>query len=91
MERIQLPEEFEGMYETIDLALAAFLKTKGYKVAGVHKKRNRRKATIFFEKDDNIEEDINGYFNGAEIPARDFFDNVRGLKSQIVNDYSGRD
>jgi hypothetical protein len=77
----------EDVYRTIDLSLAAYLKTIGYPIVAVEQKRNRRKATILIELTPQLEKDVNDYFNNkAKVDPRAFYDNVRGLKSQIVNE-----
>jgi hypothetical protein len=78
----------ESEYSTIDLALAAYLKTIGRAVIGIEQKgnSNRRKAIIKFDQDSELPEIIRLYYdNQASVDPRTFYDNVRGLKSQIVN------
>jgi hypothetical protein len=80
--------ENENIYQTIDLALAAYLKTQGKNIICIDHKGNsrKRKATIVFEMSEDLEEMIKKYYdNEALVDPRTFFDNVRGLKSRIVN------
>ena len=75
-------------YPTIDLALSAYLITKGKKIQSISHRGNskRRKATIIFEKTDDLIELVDKYFdNTATVPPREYADNIRGLKSRIVN------
>jgi len=79
-------QQNEDVYRTIDLPLAAYLKTIGYTVVGIDRKRNKKKASVLIKHDENLSTVVKEYFDGnSKVEPRSFYDNVRGLKSQIVN------
>jgi hypothetical protein len=77
-------------YSTIDLALAAYLKTIGYEIVHIETKRYRgkdKRSRIFVQKTDDLQQQIADYYNNkALIDPHEFYQNVRSLKSRIMNE-----
>jgi hypothetical protein len=66
-------------YQTTELEVAAFLKAKGHKVRGA--KPQGWIVTFTFESE--AAQDVNEYFTGAEISARELFEAHRCLRALI--------
>jgi len=74
----------EEYFFTKDLYLAAFVKAKGVRLVETVKQGNI--ATFGFERTDNLEELIKGYFEGTEtVEAIKFVEAVKNLKNYIYN------
>lgn len=70
-------------YVTSDLYLGAYLKLKGYKML-VEKERN--KASFFFDKTNELQEDVNHYLNGeGTCDPLSYTNSIKNLKNLIYN------
>lgn len=70
-------------YVTSDLYLGAYLKLKGYKML-VEKEKN--KASFFFDKTNDLQEDVNNYLNGeGECDPLSYTNSIKNLKNLIYN------
>ena len=70
-------------YSTPDLPIAGFLTCNGIKLLKMTDNGNGRKFFIF-EGGANTEKLVYEYLNGGRIPAREFWDVTRNLKSLIL-------
>ena len=66
----------DSTYSTTDLALAAFLMSQGH---GLLKVEGLGKKTFHFPPEAGG--DVQGYYMGEELPARDFAHAMRDLKA----------
>ena len=66
-------------YKTTELELASFLKARGHRL--VSAKLDGR--VVAFEFNGNAASDVEDYFAGAEVPARDLFEAHRSLRALI--------
>jgi len=75
--------ENEEKYTTSDLYLGAYLKLKGYKMS-VEKSRN--KAVFVFEKNDELQKEVNNYLNeeGSCEPLL-YTNSIKNLKNLLYN------
>ena len=76
MELTELNEE-QKLYKTVDLILAAFLKSKGMKLAGWVKAPNNQVTFEFYDENNEAKKLLIEYLNSDE---RRFYDEVKGLK-----------
>jgi hypothetical protein len=77
------------VFKTMDLSLAAFLKTIGHQIDRIDVRHQGRKATICFEYTDDLLNDKNKFFNGeAKVDPQSFSNNIRNLKSRINNEFT---
>lgn len=75
--------EETNRYTTSDLYLGAYLKLKGYKML-VEKERN--KASFFFDKTNELQEDVNNYLNGeGTCDPLSYTNSIKNLKNLIYN------
>ena len=75
--------EETNRYTTSDLYLGAYLKLKGYKML-VEKERN--KASFFFDKTNDLQEDVNNYLNGeGKCDPLSYTNSIKNLKNLIYN------
>jgi len=75
--------ENEEKYTTSDLYLGAYLKLKGYKMSV---EKNRNKAVFVFEKNDEIQKEVNDYLNeeGSCEPLL-YTNSIKNLKNLLYN------
>ena len=66
-------------YKTTELELAAFLKARGHRLASARLDGR----VVSFEFNGEAASDVESYFAGAEVPARDLFEAHRGLRALI--------
>lgn len=66
-------------YRTTELELAAFLKAKDHRVQEAVPQG--RIVTFFF--DDSVVPDVDAYFGGAQVPAKELFEAHRCLRALI--------
>ncbi len=79
------------IYDEHELALAAFLWAKGHRLLEVIPDRQRRVHKVFrFAADERIGKDIEDYWNGATVHARDFARCIAELKSLVHRPQSVR-
>ncbi len=69
----------EERFETTDIALAAYLITKGVQVLATHRQSGR--TAFCFPQ--SAREKAEGYFQDALVPARIYFNAVRDLRTLI--------
>lgn len=75
--------EETNRYTTSDLYLGAYLKLRGYKML-VEKERN--KASFFFDKTNELQEDVNHYLNGeGTCDPLSYTNSIKNLKNLIYN------
>lgn len=68
------------MKEISDLALASYLSVIGYKILSI--KPDKNKMIFIFEKSNNLEADILGFFNRVtKVDALSFAETMRNLKA----------
>ena len=78
-------EKNDKAYETADLALASFLKTKELNLMGVVK-RERGKAVFQFEDIEQRKQLVLDFCNGKGIvDALMYYNNMRNLKSMVFS------
>jgi hypothetical protein len=87
-------QQDDGIYRTLDLALAAYCKTIGYEILDIETKKVKgqsfKRSTICIETDEALKEKIREYFdNKAMVDPQTFYNNVRSLKARIVNECRG--
>lgn len=70
-------------YETPDLYLSAFLKSKGIILKRINKKNN--KVIFIFQDKGNIRNLINEYFNNSNVSVLTYKAALRDLRSIIFN------
>lgn len=68
-----------GLYQTNELEVAAFLKARGHKL--LEAKPQGRLVTFGFEA--GAATDVDAYFAGVELPARELFEAHRHLRALI--------
>ena len=75
-------------YRTTELELASFLKARGHRL--VSAKMDGR--VVSFEFNGDAASDVETYFSGAEVPARDLFEAHRSLRALIqqVREHDGQ-
>jgi len=75
--------EDEEKYTTSDLYLGAYLKLKGYKMSV---EKNRNKAVFVFEKNDELQKEVNNYLNeeGSCEPLL-YTNSIKNLKNLLYN------
>jgi hypothetical protein len=75
--------ENEEKYTTSDLYLGAYLKLKGHKMSV---EKNRNKAVFVFEKNDEIQKEVNDYLNeeGSCEPLL-YTNSIKNLKNLLYN------
>jgi hypothetical protein len=75
--------ENEEKYTTSDLYLGAYLKLKGYKMSV---EKNRNKAVFVFEKNDELQKEVNNYLNeeGSCEPLL-YTNSIKNLKNLLYN------
>jgi len=75
--------ENEEKYITSDLYLGAYLKLKGYKMSV---EKNRNKAVFVFEKNDELQKEVNNYLNeeGSCEPLL-YTNSIKNLKNLLYN------
>ena len=67
-----------------DLALAAFLSSKGYEILGI--RENGRKSLFVFEDTPELEQDVLKYFNRqGMVDALTYGEVLRNLKALVLN------
>jgi len=75
--------ENEEKYITSDLYLGAYLKLKGYKMSV---EKNRNKSVFVFEKNDELQKEVNNYLNeeGSCEPLL-YTNSIKNLKNLLYN------
>ena len=75
--------ENEEKYTTSDLYLGAYLKLKGHKMSV---EKNRNKAVFVFEKNDDLQKEVNDYLNeeGSCEPLL-YTNSIKNLKNLLYN------
>jgi hypothetical protein len=75
--------ENEEKYTTSDLYLGAYLKLKGHKMSV---EKNRNKAVFVFEKNEEIQKEVNDYLNekGSCEPLL-YTNSIKNLKNLLYN------
>ncbi|MFB0507443.1 MAG: DUF5659 domain-containing protein [Thermodesulfobacteriota bacterium] len=67
-----------------DLALAAFLSSRGYEILGI--KGNGKKSLFVFEDTPQLEQDVLKYFNRqGMVDALTYGEVLRNLKALVLN------
>ena len=66
-------------YLTTELELAAFLQARGHKLISA----TPQGRLVAFAFDDRARSDVDAYFAGAQVPARDLFSAHRHLRTLI--------
>jgi hypothetical protein len=84
-------QQNDGLYRTLDMVLAAYCKTIGYEIVDIEAKRIKgkafKRATICIKSSDGLKEAIDAYFdNRGQVDPMAFYNNVRALKSRIMNE-----
>lgn len=73
----------QGIFQTSDIALAAYLVLRGYTLAGVNQV-NRYKATFKFDGDPDGDGEILKFFNRkAKVEPNSFLEQVKSLKAMV--------
>lgn len=70
------------LYRTTDLHLAAFLRVRRW---FVRIERSGDKCTFSFIDDVDMQRDINDYFNGGDVSAIAFKNELQNLKTMMFN------
>ena len=72
-------------YKTSDLGLASALMTIGYNVVEIDK-TNVKKMLFVFKDSENLQEDINNYWNRKlEVEPTEYFNSMKALKTRIYD------
>lgn len=66
-------------YKTTELELASFLKARGHRLLSARLDGR----VVAFEFNGDAALDVESYFNGAEVSARELFEAHRGLRALI--------
>lgn len=75
-------------YQTSELEIAAFLKARGHRLLSA----KLEGKVVSFDFDGHAASDVEAYFNGVEIPARELFEAHRSLRALIqqVREHEGQ-
>ena len=66
-------------YRTLELEVAAFLKARGHRLLSA----NLDGKVVAFRFGSDAAPDVQSYFEGAEVPARELFEAHRSLRALI--------
>jgi len=66
------------VHTTTDLSCAAYLMARGYPLVRVERQASRR---CVFHFPSNARADAQGFYQGAQVPARAFANSLRDLKT----------
>jgi hypothetical protein len=74
-------------FRTADLALAAFLKSKGFKIHSIDRSRGDGKCTFIFESTPEIDSIVLKFFNNeCLVEPLQFLEETRRVKALIYRD-----
>lgn len=68
-------------YTTTELELASYLKARGHRL--IDAKLDGRFVSFAFDDERDAARDVNNYFAGAQVSARDLFESHRSLRALI--------
>ena len=75
------------IFRTTDLALVAFLKSKGFKIQSIDRSKDNSKCSFIFESNPQIESIVFDFFNGkCTVEPMDFLEQTRRVKALIYRD-----
>lgn len=78
------------LYRTHDIALAAFLAAKGYQLQEISKpQRQGQWQEFIFSSDPALDNQIQAYFDGGQIPARAYASLLSRLKTAMYKSQRG--
>ena len=73
------PENSRPAFETTDLNLASFLRSRGFAIEDI--KRQNSKAIFVFDDSPGLRQAIIDFANDGTVPVRSFCNTVRDLKA----------
>ena len=74
-------------FKTGDIALVAYLKSKGFKIQGIDRSKSNGKCIFIFEPDPEIDSIALKFFNGqCTVEPMDFLEQTRRVKALIYGD-----
>ncbi|MGB2698602.1 MAG: DUF5659 domain-containing protein [Candidatus Zixiibacteriota bacterium] len=74
-------------FKTSDIALVAYLKSKGYKIQSLDRSNKEGKCTFVFEPNPEIDKIVLKFFNGqCTVEPMDFLEQTRRVKALIYGE-----